>query len=300
MRRRIRIVANPASGRGRSLRKAAEVVRILRAQGCEVDLAETRGPGDAERIAAASADFDAIVAVGGDGTVHAVANGLTERGGPALAIIPAGTANVLARELGLPSSAAGLARVVAEGREIAWDLGIERRRGRKFVLFGSAGFDAQVVHDFHSRRRGPIHMADYVWRGVRTFTEYSPPRVRVVLDGRELPERASWVIVSTAAGYGGPIAFTPRASHDDGLFDVLVQRGRHRMDTVHLFGSALLNWAARTAVHPPDTVVHRAARVELAAEESERAALQLDGDPAGFLPAELEVIRGGLRLLGPA
>lgn len=299
MRRRIRIVANPTSGRGRSLRTAAEVVRILKERGCEVDVAETRRAGDAERIASESGGFDAIVAVGGDGTVNGVANGLPATNPPALAMIPAGTANVLAKELGLPSSASGLARVIAEGREVGWDLGLERTSGRKFVLFGSAGFDAQVVHDFHRQRTGPIHMADYVWWGVRTFTEYSPPRLTVRLDGRELPGPAAWVVVSTVACYGGPIRFTPRASHDDGLFDVLVQRGRHRMDTVHLFGAAFLNWAARTSVLPPDTAIHRAARVELRAEDSGRAALQLDGDPAGFLPADLEVIRGGLKVLGP-
>lgn len=261
---------------------------------------ETRGPGDATRLAAEALGADAIVAVGGDGTMNEVANGLDPRGAPPIGMVPSGNANVLAKELGVPRDPEALARMIAEGREVAWDLGVEGRSGRRFLLFASAGFDAQVVHDFHRRRSGPITMADYAAWGLRTFTEFRIPSIRVEVDGVVVADGASWAVISNVRNYGGPLVFTPRAKFDDGAFEAMIQRRRHRLDTIHLFGTSVLAWATGIEARPADVTFHSARRVRLESSDGVPVALQIDGEPAGFLPAELDLRAGGLTVLGPA
>ena len=130
MRERIKIIANPFSGGGRG-REVGEAIRqALQGRGCAVELVETERAGDARLKAQAVDGFSAVGCIGGDGTVNEVLNGLPLGAAPPLAMIPCGTANVLAKELRLPRSAGGLARVITDGREIRWDLGVDRVSGR--------------------------------------------------------------------------------------------------------------------------------------------------------------------------
>lgn len=299
VRRRIRIISNPASGQGRAGRRAREVMLQLVERGCAVEVVETRRAGDARRIAGEARSVDALVAVGGDGTINEVANGFSPPSSPPIGIIPCGTANVLAKEIRLPRRPDALADVITGGREIAWDAGRILPGGRRFLLFVSAGFDAQVVHDFHRRRDGRIRMSDYVAWGVRTFLGCPIPRIRVDLDGLRVAEDAAWVIVSNVRNYGGPIVFTPRARYDDGRFEVMIQRRRHKVDTVHLFGASLLAWAFGVNAFPADVTIREARSVRLGSADGRPVAIQVDGDPGGFLPAELEVEPRGVTILGP-
>ncbi|HEU4334659.1 MAG TPA: diacylglycerol kinase family protein [Candidatus Eisenbacteria bacterium] len=299
MRKRIRIISNPVSGQGRAARKAREVMLRLVERGCAVEVVETRRAGDARRIAGEARSVDALVAVGGDGTINEVANGCVPPSGPPLGIIPSGTANVLAKEIGLPRRPGDLAGVIASGREIAWDAGRIRPGDQRFLLFVSAGFDAQVVHAFHKRRDGRIRMSDYLAWGVRTYMECPIPKIRVELDGVLAADQAAWVVVSNVRSYGGPIVLTPDAKYDDGRFEVMIQRRRHKADTALLFGASVLRWAFDMDARPADVTCHPARKVRLASADGHRVALQVDGDPGGFLPVELEVEPGGIRILGP-
>ena len=141
--RRLLIIFNPAAG-WRRRQRLAPVLTRLREHGCALVVRETQGPGDAERFAAeVDPDaFDIVVAAGGDGTVNETINGLARSGLP-LGLIPLGTANVLAAEIGLRTDPASLARclVFGEPRPIA----LGAANGRRFILMAGAGFDAQVV-----------------------------------------------------------------------------------------------------------------------------------------------------------
>ncbi len=299
MRSPVLVIANPVSGRGRAARLARAVLARLREKGCAVDLRETRQPGDARRFAAGSAGFSALACVGGDGTVNEIVNGLPEGVNPPLAMIPCGTANVLAKELRLPRGAEGLADVVAEGREIRWDLGVDRVSGRRFLLFGSAGYDAHVVHVFHAARRGPVRMWQYVLWGLKSVIGYRAPRIRAEIDGKALAEDASWVQVSNVAGYGGPLVFTPRARADDGRFEVMVLRAGGRRDVVRMFWGALVGHLTGLELSLGGVTFHRADRIRLESGDGAPVPVQIDGDPAGRLPADFEIIPGGVRLLAP-
>ena len=297
MRDRIRIIANPISGKGRGVRTAREVTELLRARGCAAELVETRQAGDARRLAAEAGGFAAVVAVGGDGTVNEVLNGLPP--GPAIGMIPSGTANVLAKELRLPRGARGLARVLADGREIRWDLAVDRVSGRKVLLFASAGYDAHVVHVFHAARKGAIQMWQYVYWGLKGILDFEAPRITVELDGRTLATDASWVQVSNVAAYGGPLVFTPGARPDDGRFEVMVLRGGGRRDVVRMFWRGIVGWLLGTDLRLGGLSFHGARRVRLSSSDGRPVALQVDGDPGGHLPVDLELVPGGARVLAP-
>lgn len=296
MRERIRIIANPVSGKGRGIRKAREVAELLRARGCAAELVETRQAGDARRLASEADGCAAVAAVGGDGTVNEVLNGLPD--GPAIAMIPSGTANVLAKELGLPRSPAGLARVLADGREIRWDLAVDRVSGRKVLLFASAGYDAHVVHVFHAARKGPIRMWQYILWGLKGILGFEAPRIAVELDGRTVATDASWVQVSNVAAYGGPLVFTPRARPDDGRFEVMVLRGGGRRDVVRMFWRGVVGWALGIDLRLGGLSFHGARRVRLSSTQG-LVPVQVDGDPGGHLPVDLELVPGGARVLAP-
>jgi diacylglycerol kinase family enzyme len=239
--------------------------------------------------------------------VNEIVNGLPAAGSPPLAVIPCGTANVLAKDLGLPRSVEGLSRVITDGREIAWDLGVDRRSGRRFLLFASAGYDAHVVHLFHAARQRPAQVWSYalynmwlyiVW-GLKSILQYDVPRITVELDGQRIGDDITWVQISNIASYGGPLVFTPHARPDDGQFEVMVQRAPKRRDVVRMFWAAILNFLFGVNYRMPDVSFHAARRVRMTSSDGRPVPLQMDGDPAGHLPAEIDVVPGGIRVLAP-
>ena len=298
MRDRIKIIVNPVSGRGKAGRLANAVADLLRRQGCTVDLQLTLKGGDACRLAADARGFSALAATGGDGTVNEVLNGLPADP-PPLAMLPSGTANVLAKELRLPRSPEGLARVLREGREAIWDLGVERLRGRKFLLFASAGYDAHVVHIFHAARTGPIQMWQYIYWGVKSLVDFSVPRIEVELDGTRVTSSAAWVTVSNVPSYGGPLVFTPNARPDNRTFEVMIQHARRKRDIVRIFFAAILNYLTGFAYPMVDVTFHQATRVRLTSADGRPVPVQVDGDPGGHLPADFEIVPEGIRVLAP-
>jgi len=299
VRDRIKIIVNPVSGKGKALRLAEAVADQLRKQGCTVELQQTRKSGDARVFAGDCAGFSALAATGGDGTVNEVLNGLPDGGGPPLAMIPSGTANVLAKELRLPRDPEGLARMLREGREMAWDLGIERRSGRRFLLFASAGYDAHVVHIFHAARTGPIRMWQYVWWGLKSLLGYTAPRIVVEIDGIAVTSEAAWVTIANVACYGGPLVFTPKASPENQTFEVMVQVGAGRWTVMKMFWFAIWRWMTGAQFSMKGVTYHQGKQVKLTSADGRPVPLQVDGDPNGHLPGEFDIIPGGIRVLAP-
>lgn len=302
MRDRVKIIVNPVSGKGKALRRAEEVAKALKILGCEVDLQQTKQGGDARRLAGESRGYSAVAATGGDGTVNEVLNGLPidgAPGSPSLAMIPSGTANVLAKELRLPRNADDLAHLLREGKDAAWDLGVERGSGRRFLLFASAGYDAHVVHLFHAARTGPIRMWQYLYWGLKSLVTYDVPKISVELDGQKVAEEAAWVLVSQVACYGGPLVFTAGARPGRGTFEVMIQRGRGRWNLVKLFWSAILTWLFGGTCGMGNVSFHQAKRIRLTSSDGSPVPLQVDGDPGGLLPADLEIVPGAIRVATP-
>jgi len=152
---RILIIGNPVAGRGRAARRITALELHLCRAGHEVEVFLTETGGDARRRASQVRDgIDRIVVVGGDGTLNEVLNGLPDPAKTPLLLLPMGTANVLARELGLPRQPEQAAGLIDRGVVRRLDMG--SLGNRRFLALASAGFDAMVTQDLCTRRRGVL------------------------------------------------------------------------------------------------------------------------------------------------
>ena len=105
--------------------------------------------------------------------------------------------------------------------------------------------------------------------------------------------------ISNVPSYGGPLVFTPRARPDNQTFEVMVQHGRSKRDIVRMFWAAILGYVTGFEYRQRDVTFHTARRVTLTSEDGLPVPVQMDGDPAGHLPGDFEIVPGGIRVLAP-
>jgi diacylglycerol kinase family enzyme len=288
------IVFNPAAGAGHR-RRLSRALGALLARGLRPELAETRGPGDAEALARAAAlrGVAVVVAAGGDGTIAEVASGLAGSSA-ALGVLPLGTANVLAWELGVPPSPERAAQVVAEGRPVLLRPGFARFAGgreRLFVQMLGAGFDAAVVAHLDLGLKRRIGRAAYVLQSLRELPRYRFPPLAVELDG--VPMAAASVIITKGRLYAGRYSIAPMARPAEPGFQVVLFRRPGALQ------AALAGLALPLGLIPrlPGVEIRPAGRIRLSAGGA--VPVQADGDPAGYLPVEVTDAAGLLRILLP-
>jgi YegS/Rv2252/BmrU family lipid kinase len=271
------IVFNPAAGRRRA-QLLWRVLDVMAENGVRLEIVETTRAGHATELArdAASRGSDLVVAAGGDGTIAEVARGLA--GSPArLGIIPLGTANVLAQELGLSFAPRAVAASLAFGRTRAIWPGIASGSAgsRLFVQMLGIGFDAQVVYRLPVRLKRVLGRGAYVVQTLCELARYRFPQVQVRIDGRE--SCAGSVIVSKGHLYGGNYTLAPGASPTLQGFSVALFEHSGPLSAL-MYGAALpLNALPRM----PGVRLIAAREVEIV---TGGVPAQADGDPAGLGP----------------
>jgi YegS/Rv2252/BmrU family lipid kinase len=284
---RVAVIHNPVAGwrRRRYLRR---VIDALRERGCEVRVRRTTAPGDAHAFAAEAEGCDVLAVAGGDGTANEALNGLAGRHVP-LAVIPLGTANVLAHELGLPRDPLALARSIVEGRRVPVHLG--EVNGRRFALMVGAGFDAHVVASVGARAKKWVGQFAYVLAGLTTTLRFGHPVYRVTVDG-EARDAAS-VVVAKGRRYGGRFVVAPEARLWRPDFQVVLFRQGGLLAPLR-YGVALLlgNLHRRADV---DIVPATDVRIEGPAGDP----VQGDGDRLTALPANIRLLRDAAVLVTP-
>lgn len=269
------IVFNPVAGRRRS-HLLWRVLDVLVANGVRLELAETCRAGHAEALTleAVKRGEKMVVAAGGDGTIAEVANGLMGTG-VRLGVIPLGTANVLAHELGLPFSPKAVAAALAFGRTTTLWPGVATSAdgNRLFVQMLGVGFDAHVVQRVSFPMKRLFGKGAYVLRSMAELTRYSYPPIRVRID--DVETRAASVIVSKGRLYGGRFRLAADAvPWVPGFSVMLFDRGGPW--AALMYGAALpLNLLG----HAPGVRQIRANRIDFIGNEPVPA--QSDGDPAG-------------------
>jgi diacylglycerol kinase family enzyme len=269
------IVFNPVAGRRRA-HLLWRVLDVLVANGVRLELAETCRAGHAESLAleAVKRGEPMVVAAGGDGTIAEVANGLMGTGAR-LGVIPLGTANVLAHELGLPFSPRAVAAALAFGRTTTLWPGIaaSAQGSRLFVQMLGVGFDAHVVKRVSFPMKKLLGKGAYVLRSVAEVTRYSYPQITMRLD--EVETQAASVIVSKGKLYGGKFRLAADAMPGEPGFSVIMF-DRSGPGAAMMYGAALpLNLLG----HAPGVRRVRANRVDFIGNKPVPA--QTDGDPFG-------------------
>jgi YegS/Rv2252/BmrU family lipid kinase len=255
---------------------------------------------------AASDGFDVVVACGGDGTIHDVANGLigTEA---ALGVLPAGTANLWAREVGIDLQLEAAARQLVGSRRRRVDVGritIDGGPHRHFLLMAGLGFDGAVMARTSrslTNRLGPLAV---VWAGVQVLASARRTSVQIDLDGVAWQGKIAQIVVGNTRRYGGVTRFTPHAHIDDGRLDVCILTTHGLLPTVRQLGSLLL----RQRPHRASAITDRVGHLTVAAPHA--VPLQLDGNdvrqadgplsgPGGEVEYTFSVVAQGLTVLVP-
>ncbi|MEX0922558.1 MAG: diacylglycerol kinase family protein [Rhodovibrionaceae bacterium] len=294
--KRLLVIYNPVAGSRRGRRQRYEaVLRRLRAAGSELTVRETTQRGDAESFAAGLTrqDCDLLVVAGGDGTINEVVNGLGENrlGGAALplGIIPLGTANVLAIEIGLRLSPEAVAKALLEG--VVRPIGLGEANGRRFLLMAGAGFDAHVVAGVDSGLKRWLGKGAYVWETLRQFRRYPFPNFRLTIDGEKT--EACSVIAANARHYGGRFMIARAARLEEPSLEVCLftQGGRwHAM----LYAAALI-----FDLLPRMKSVRHIRCKQLTIDGPLEDPVQGDGDIVASLPAKLRILPAALNLVFP-
>jgi len=288
------MVHNPTAGGGRAGRLVPAVLARLRDAGVEVEQHRTRSLEDGRAAACeAAAAFDAVVAVGGDGTVGACAAGLADAGPgarAALGVVPVGGGNDAARSFGLPAgdplAAAGLLpRLQRRPADLA------TVAGRAYLNVAGAGFDSEVNRVANQRLGWAKGRPRYVGAVLAELVVGRRASFELVLDDQASRHRGWLVAVANGPSYGGGMRVAPAASLQDGLLDVVVIHDIGKLEFLKTFPKV---FSGRHVEHPAVSV-HRAGRVELDADRP--LAVYADGEPAGTLPATFQVRRAAITVL---
>jgi diacylglycerol kinase family enzyme len=282
VRRAVTLIYNPVAG-WRRRRKLIEVVEAMNRRGAIVTLRETGGPGDAERFAREAAEAggtEIVVAAGGDGTINEVANGLVGSQLP-LGVIPIGTANVLAIEIGLPTSSDELGALLLEGR--AREIGAGRVNKRFFLLWVGAGFDGRLVHAIDPVKKRRFGKLAFVWAGLRQIVFPGGPRLRVSDGVRDVV--CGWVVVANACHYAGKFRLAPSVRFEDVGLVTLCIPARGRLGLVAAMIALALGRLERTR----GVDVLRGPSIHIADDgQDEVDPVQVDGDDMLTLPVDVE------------
>jgi len=288
-RRRVLVIYNPTAGWGRR-KRFRKTLRQLARLGCAVTVRETLAQGEARIFAAEGAGqgYDAIVVAGGDGTINEVAAALaftTER----VAVIPIGTANVLATELGLPSKPEAIARTIVQGPERAIHFG--RLGEHHFVMMAGVGFDARVVAEMSTGLKNVLGKYAYVVGALRQLARHKPARFKIRLDNETV--EAWGAIIANGQRYAGRYVVAPKASLEEPSFQVVLFLRKGRIANFFYGLAMVLGVLPRS--RGVRIVEARAGHIE--APDSQP--VQADGDPAGTTPIDFRIAGRRLTLIVP-
>lgn len=290
-------IVNPIAGAGSKGATFHQLPELARQAGVRIECLRTRGAGHARQIAnewasrASSGDpVRALIAVGGDGTIHEVADGLAGSSLPLVAW-PTGTENLFAKSFGFRACPESTLDCLRNGTVRAIDLG--QANGRTFLIVAGMGFDAEVVHRLVRARTGHITHLTYSAPLWRTFWEHRFPRFRVYGEEALIWEGRGMVFVGNMPRYSLGLRVIRDALCTDGLLDLCILPCHGRLG---LLAHSLRTIFRRHIGH--GGVQYLRARC-LRVESDDPVFVELDGEAAGSLPLSLSVLPGALRVLVP-
>jgi diacylglycerol kinase (ATP) len=302
------LIYNPTSG-GRRHRRFLEIeqaVRILKDAGITTEIAATTAAGSAQGIARQAVEQrrGMVIACGGDGTINEIINGLAGSAVP-MALLPAGTANILAKELRIPWDIPHAARLIPSGvvRRVALGLATSLNGnhsadmpsgGRYFLSVGGAGPDGAIVNAVNGELKKRAGVLAYWAEGLRQLVSYDFPEMRVRSDGQE--HLASILVVGRTVNYGGPFKITTGANLFEDSFEFLTNSTRSRLRYLvclpALWLGKLRSMEGIAAWKDTEVICESANGAVVYA--------QVDGEPIGPLPLAFRIVPDALSLVTPA
>ena len=296
-----RLIVNPMAGAGKAARKWPQIASLLRSLGLRFDHVMTEAPGHASELARAAArlGYELVVAVGGDGTINEIINGLYdsgEIGQVTLGIISTGTGSDYIRTLGIPSRYPESCRCLLNPQKITVDLGVvEYSCGgqtlkRLFANFAGIGFDAEVVRMTRQTFKSLGALPAYLMGLLTTLVCYRNRPVTLNYNGRVEERKLCSIIMSHGRYGGGSMLIAPHADPIDGLFDIVIIDDLSKPDLLW----SLPKVYRGTHLNHPKVTVQRTSEIEISAEH--RMAVQADGEFLGETPARFSVLPAALNV----
>ena len=293
------LIVNPAAGRGRAGRQVPKVKQLLGDAAADWSWQFTEKSGDAATLAhlAAASGTRLVVAVGGDGTLHEVMNGVLGTGA-IVGLIPYGTGNDFARALGLYGSLETACNTLISGKTKRVDVGVIDGVGtggpRHFLVLAGTGYDARTAQTVNSGIRFLTGPLAYVWGAILTLSTFKPFTLTLTLDN-DAPRtlKAMFVSFANAETTGGGMKIAPGAVVDDGFFDVClvaeVSKPTLLFNLTQIFSGRHLRC--------PAVSMHRAKSLTVDADPPQP--LLIDGEVVGTTPATVRILPGALPFLVP-
>jgi YegS/Rv2252/BmrU family lipid kinase len=293
MKSSIVLIFNPTA-KNASGRKIAKASHFLRSRGYKAEILFTEQKGHAESLArdAVKESPSLIIAAGGDGTFNEIVNGIAGSEIP-MAILPLGTTNVLAKELGLPETVDYALEVALNGTPKTVSLGkiyVTRYSSlvtRYFLLMAGIGFDGEAVFRINETLKKVSGKGAYIFSGFKTLSVFNPDRLILDVDGKTYTGYS--VIISKVAKYGGNFKITPDARLTDPFFYVCLFKGKGRLDILRYVTGVV----AGKHLGFRDVEYVKAKNIDVEGD----AHIQIDGDYFGRSPARIEVVPDTVRLV---
>jgi diacylglycerol kinase (ATP) len=287
------IIANPVAGGGRAYHAIQNHVRQWAHPDWDVEILTTQARNHAGSLAQELLPHppDLLAVCGGDGTLNEIVSSVPHPSFP-VALLPAGTANVVAREIGLPLNPVRALQIALKRVVRNVDLG-ETGPGsrRRFVFVAGIGFDAYVVSRVRAALKAKLGMAAYAIAIAECLRNYSFPEFQVVIGGNAYT--ATSCLVCNARSYGGGLLFCPGADMNNGQLDVLMLQGRRRLGLASFLLRAWLQLPAK------GDWIRRLQVKELKMEGPGDVLVQVDGELAGNLPLDIRVVPSTFPLVVP-
>lgn len=287
------LISNPAAKKA-SDRKVAMASYYLQSKGCTVEVLFTEKRGDAESLAkeAIKKSPSLVIAAGGDGTINEVINGITGTEIP-LAILPLGTTNVLAKELGIPETVEAAMKIAISRTPRSISLGkivytlYSSLITRYFCLMAGIGFDGEAVFRISESVKKISGKGAYILSGLKTLSGFNPEQLTFSVNGMTYAGYSA--IIGNVAKYGGHFRVTPDARLTDPFLYVCLFKGKKRLDLIRY----VLGIVTGRHLAFQDIEYLKAGSIEIQG----KAHIQIDGDYLGMTPAKIDIVRDALRLI---
>jgi len=283
------VILNPTAGSPEHIRSWQERVESL-AGDCPVHITSHSGEAEALARRAIEEGFTRIVAAGGDGTVSQVANGLVGSDAT-LGVLPMGSVNVFAMELGLPVLNLQRCWDIIEDTNVRL-VDLPSANGKHFVQLAGVGLDAQVVKETSlafKRSFGPL---SYLISAAQIAAR-QPPKLFIESEHSPVKE-GSFVLIGNGRLYGGPFPFFKHAVIDDGLFDVVVFTRLGYLEIIKYLQDVVFS----SDIKVPEIEYFQTRQLRIRSEQD--VPLELDGELAGNCPVDFQIRASALRVLAPS
>lgn len=286
-------IVNKTAGRGKAGRLWPEIKKEVATFDWELTEIFTNGPREATRLAKEQVlqGAELIVAVGGDGTLSEVVNGIVLAGKCSVGLIPVGTGNDFAKTVNIPLAWMEACRILKANYSKSVDLGLVN--GRYFINIAGIGFDAEVANEINTSFKHFTGLTGYLLAVFKRFLFFKIAKVDIKIDNLSLQKEIILLAIGNATCYGGGIFITPEAKIDDGLFDLCVIEKTTRLD---FLVSLPLVLKGKHLKHPKVSIF-RGQKIRV--ESSQKLNVHADGEIIGTTPVSCEIIKQAIQFITP-